>query len=284
MNRGDQNRELSGFMSNLDINLRNKLSVLLPALDLLEKRISAGGEPDDAVLRYLGEARRSAFSILRMASNMRDYALYINDYGETDPATTDLAELFHSVVSETEKMAAYKPAVISLTCSEKPFYAYVDSVKIERLLYNLLSNAVLHGEGDVSVSLERSGGSILISVRNGGAPISEAALSRLYEGYREFTAPEGAEKNLGLGLPVALAIVCQSGGTLMVTSDEQSGTVVTASLPDLPHEDTGVLDTYRPVGGFPKHLIELADFPAYNRQYNVRKSSAPPRGEKDAQV
>jgi signal transduction histidine kinase len=256
------NEAFSGVFSSLDIRLRDKLTVLLPALDLLEKRIAPDGEADAAVLRYLGEARRAAFSILRLAKNLGDQAKYAVDYDMSDPVRIDLAALFEDIAAETRKMAAYKKTEVTLECSETPFFAFIDPSMAERLLYNLLSNAVLHGEGDVSVKLRREDGSVIFNVRNAGGVITD-----IYEGQKNY---------LGTGLSVANAIVMQSGGPLMAASDKAGGTVVTVSLPDLPDGDEGELGLIEDPCAFPAHLVELSDFPAYHAEYNLQRSEKGP--------
>ncbi|MDR0293975.1 MAG: HAMP domain-containing histidine kinase [Oscillospiraceae bacterium] len=269
MNQRDLNAAFSETLSSLDIRLRGKLSVLLPALDLLEKRIASGGE-DAALLRYLGEARRAAFSILRLARNLGDQAKYAVDYDMSDPVRTDLAELFAGIVAETRKLAVYKRTPVTLDCAEEPFYAFLDPGMVSRLLYNLLSNAVLHGEGGVGVELSREDGSILFKVRNGGGE-----MPFIYEGRDGRETPCGAGNILGTGLSVASAIVCQCGGTMMATSDKPNGTVVTVSLPDLPGVDEGELGIPGDPCEFPRHLVELSDFPAYHTEYNLKRKTEP---------
>jgi signal transduction histidine kinase len=270
LNENDFSGIYSDMLISLDVRLRDKLSVLMPALDLLEKRI-ASGETDAAVLRYLGEARRAAFSILRMAKNLGDQAKYAADYSVGDPVQTDLAELFSAIAAETRKLAVYKQADITFSCSETPFYAFADPAMLSRLLYNLLSNAVLHGSGDVGVELTREEGFILLKVRNGTAD-DTGALSRLYTGRKNCETPEGTLPPLGMGLSVASAIVRQSGGTMMASSDSENETVITISLPDLPGEDEMEFGIPESPCTFPLHLVELSDFPAYNKDYNLKRS------------
>lgn len=261
------NQALSGFMSNVEVRLRDKLSVLLPALDLLEKKL--GDYTDETIAQYLGEARKSAFSILRMASNMGEYARYLRNYEQGEPSRTNLSELMSTLLEEVALLARYKPMSFRFECSEKPFMASVDPGQMERLIYHLLSNAVLYGKGEIVAELKRADGNVIISVKNKNGIISEDTLSVLYVGYKEYVNTKAS--NLGLGLPIALAIACQNGGTLVVSSDENNGTEVTVSLPDHDTDDEAIelenLLTSR-FGGYIKSLIAMSDFPGYNAAYN----------------
>jgi signal transduction histidine kinase len=264
----NESNSLPETLGSLEIHLREKLSVLMPALELLEKRVA--DDADGAVLRYLGEARRAAFSILRLARNLGDSAKYAADYDMSDPAWTDMRLLFSNIITETGKMAAYKQISVTLTCAEQTFFAYIDEQMISRLLYNLLSNAVLHGEGDVAVELEREDEHILFRVKDGGG-----GAPHFYGGVKNLETPDGAGNALGMGLAVAGAIVCQCGGTMMTTSDERNGTTVTVSLPKPEDKDIGELETHTVSYEYPAHLVELSDFPAYNPAYNLRRAEQP---------
>jgi two-component system sensor histidine kinase KdpD len=270
VNKNEFSEAYTDMLSSLDIRLREKLSVLLPALDLLEKRVA--GDADETVLRYLGEARRSALSILRMARNLGDQAKYAADYDMSDPVNTDLSGLFASIAAETRKLAVYKEADISLHCPEVPFYAFIDPGMISRLFYNLLSNAVLHGNGDVSAELTREDGGIILRVRNGSAD-GEETLARIQRKRSVHESPEGAGSLLGMGLSVASAIVRQCGGVMMLTSDKANEMTVTVSLPDIPGTDEMEFGLPEDACAFPAYLVELSDFPAYNPNYNLQKKS-----------
>jgi signal transduction histidine kinase len=269
VDRAGFNEIYSEMLNSLDIRLRGKLSILLPALDLLEKKV--GKDADEAVLRYLGEARRSAFSILRLAKNLGDQAKYAADYDMSDPVQIDMAELFASIAAETRKLAVYKETDIRLSCSETPFYTFADPDMISRLLYNLLSNAVLHGTGDVAVELSRENGSILFKIKNSGAGGKET-LSRLFDNRSVHETPEGSGPLLGMGLSVASAIVRQCNGTMMLTSDKAHEAVVTVTLPDLPGGDEMEFGIPGDPCAFPPHLVELSDFPAYHPDYNLQRN------------
>ena len=73
---------------------------------------------------------------------------------------------------------------------------------------------------------------VLLAVQNQGPPIPSSALPTIFDPF--VRAPEGATKHrrgVGLGLYIARQIVVAHGGTIVVTSDETTGTVFTARLP-----------------------------------------------------
>jgi signal transduction histidine kinase len=109
---------------------------------------------------------------------------------------------------------------------------YCDPPRIEQLLSNLLGNALTHGTPDfpteVAAALDID--DLVLSVRNGGEPISPETLPKVFEPYWR---PAHSERGggLGLGLYICKQIVSAHGGTLEVESTRASGTVFTARIP-----------------------------------------------------
>ena len=110
-----------------------------------------------------------------------------------------------------------------------------DPSALKQELLILLDNAILHSEGAVHVSVHHSAldAQVSISVHDEGPGIAPEVLGRLFERfYRGETAPH--KPGLGLGLPIAKALVEAQNGTLSVESQEGTGSTFTVSLPTAP--------------------------------------------------
>ncbi|MEZ2354770.1 sensor histidine kinase [Caballeronia sp. RCC_10] len=112
-----------------------------------------------------------------------------------------------------------------------------DGARMSQLLVNLLTNAVQHGAGTVTVTAAGDGEQITLAVANGGAPIPVDALPTLFDPLtRAGPSPEHrrASRGMGLGLYICKCIAQAHDGTVGVASDEK-GTVLTARIPRFPH-------------------------------------------------
>jgi signal transduction histidine kinase len=73
---------------------------------------------------------------------------------------------------------------------------------------------------------------MVIEVRNGGAPIPEAALGLLFEPFRRGNSARATpERSVGLGLYITRQIVDAHGGTIDLRSTDEDGTIFTVRLP-----------------------------------------------------
>lgn len=97
----------------------------------------------------------------------------------------------------------------------------VDHARLAQMFSNILGNAVTHGAEDQPIVVEATveDGHFLLAVTNGGEPIAQAALDRLFQPfYRGEVRP--SMQGLGLGLYIASQIAHAHGGRIEVASDE----------------------------------------------------------------
>jgi len=103
----------------------------------------------------------------------------------------------------------------------------VDSLRISRVLSNILSNAIeaLKGEGHISIStqdtLQNNQPMILVEIQNNGPLIPDNIRSNLFDAFFTSGKPEGT----GLGLAIAKKIVESHGGQIACRSSEKEGVV-----------------------------------------------------------
>jgi signal transduction histidine kinase len=123
---------------------------------------------------------------------------------------------------------------ISVETDAAPSYlVHADPAQIERVLVNLLTNALKYSaEGaPVRVTLLRRGGSVQVEVIDCGIGIAPESLKPLFDRYYRAPAGKGRAKGLGLGLYIARMIVLAHGGQIDVSSEVGKGSVFRLELP-----------------------------------------------------
>ncbi|MEM7192554.1 MAG: ATP-binding protein [Pseudomonadota bacterium] len=147
----------------------------------------------------------------------------------------DLSELIGNVVGDAKVLAANKNIGIEFADSTPPITIDGDPVRIRQLLLVLLDNAVRYSnsKGDVSVALREAEGTARIEIADSGVGIPHEDLDGIFERFRRAgNAAEANDGGLGLGLPVAKAIVEAHHGSIEITSKVGQGTRVLVSLPE----------------------------------------------------
>jgi signal transduction histidine kinase len=146
----------------------------------------------------------------------------------------DLSKLVADVVDQFQ--IPYEEARVRLTASLPPECpAEVDRIQIERMVSNLLSNALKFtpAGGEVRVSLEDEAGSVELAVRDTGCGIDSAHLPHIFDRFYRVPGRDasGPERGLGLGLSFVAWIVRAHGGTVRVESTPGKGSSFLISLP-----------------------------------------------------
>jgi len=112
--------------------------------------------------------------------------------------------------------------------------AFVDPLRIEQMVSNLVANAVQHGtaSGKVAATVVGTTESIEIAVHNEAPPIPQDRLDTVFTPFIRLEAQQRDHHgHLGLGLFIAREIAVAHGGTLTVESNAESGTTFTATIP-----------------------------------------------------
>lgn len=200
--------------------LRSPISVLKGFVE----SVNDGGDGDLA--EYKASARRSVEKMVRMADDLVDYT----KAKQINTAPTRICELLKNIVSELSDSAHVKGANIDVDCQNN-LIAHVDGHKMDRVLVNLVQNAV-HAlpaaNGKIKLKAEiLSDGWLIISVEDNGHGIEEKYLPRVFDSSFTFGKPSGT----GLGLSYCRNVVEAHGGRISAESSAGKGSKFIIEMP-----------------------------------------------------
>ncbi len=147
----------------------------------------------------------------------------------------DLATFVRKEVEAFRPLMKKKKMQFSFTCQPDTITGYFDPDKLDKILYNLLSNASKYnregGTIDVNLSLDEEENIVTLSVKDNGQGISKEGMKnlfkRFYEGdYRRFNTT-----GTGIGLSLVKDLVTLHEGTIRVESEEGQGATFIVTLP-----------------------------------------------------
>jgi signal transduction histidine kinase len=149
----------------------------------------------------------------------------------------DLQKLIEATVDRLASQADARDLVLQVHVSPDAPQAWADPSQVERVLVNLLDNAVKYSRPGAAVTVSVSAGqdappSALVWVHDEGIGIAAEDLPRIGQRfYRADKARSRTEGGSGLGLAIAQALVQAHGGRLWLESQEGEGTTVSFMLP-----------------------------------------------------
>ncbi|MHC5908396.1 MtrAB system histidine kinase MtrB [Streptomyces sp. S6] len=145
----------------------------------------------------------------------------------------DLREVVRRVVDGAAPLAERKGTAVRVVGDQQPVVAEADARRVERVLRNLVVNAVEHGEGkDVVVKLASAGGAVAIAVRDYGVGLKPGEATRVFSRFwRADPARARTTGGTGLGLSIALEDARLHGGWLQAWGEPGGGSQFRLTLP-----------------------------------------------------
>lgn len=195
-------RELKDAVAGISHDLRTPLTAISGYLELLKSQQL----PPDAT-RYLEQVESRTQSMKRLTEELFQYSV---------AASTEKLELQPVDLGRAleETLLAFCGALESrgitpeIHLTEKKVIRYLDPGALNRVLGNLLTNALKYSPGDLSVSLDESG---RIAVSNSAPQLDPITTGRLFD---RFYTVEAAKNSTGLGLSIAKALTERMGGKI----------------------------------------------------------------------
>jgi heavy metal sensor kinase len=219
------------FTADASHELRTPLTVLRGEIEVALRKPRSAEEYRDVLISNKEEIER----LSRLTENM--LALAHVDVGEaiTQRELVNVSELCAGVVGKLQSMAAeHRIALQHEDLTEEPLSVNGDRLALERVMLNLIENAVRYTPGgeNVTVRVSKLPPWIEIQVIDTGGGIAAEHLTQIFERfYRVDKARSRAHGGSGLGLSIVKALVEAHGGGVSVTSVVGQGSTFTVRLP-----------------------------------------------------
>ena len=172
--------------------------------------------------------------LTRLVGELRDLTLAESGHLKLDFEPTNLAELVRRRVSQAEVIARGKSITLKMDIAKGLPEIQADNGRIERVVANLMDNALNHTPtgGIVTVSVSPGKDGVLVSVADTGEGIPGEELSCIFERfYRVDDARCRKTGGAGLGLAIAKQMVELHGGRIWVESEVGKGSKFSFTLP-----------------------------------------------------
>ncbi|GAA2254659.1 two-component sensor histidine kinase [Streptomyces ruber] len=226
----DLSRMQRRFVSDVSHELRTPLTTVRMAADVIhEARVDF--DPVTARSAELLADQLDRFESL--LADLLEISRFDAGAAALEAEPIDLREVVRRVVSGAEPLAERKGTRIRVTGDQQPIVAEADARRVERVLRNLVVNAVEHGEGkDVVVRLAAAGGAVAVAVRDYGVGLKPGEATRVFSRFwRADPARARTTGGTGLGLSIALEDARLHGGWLQAWGEPGGGSQFRLTLP-----------------------------------------------------
>ncbi len=240
--------------------ISDQLSLMSAALSLLRKEAKRADLRQD-METPISVISRSIMRLLRMSRNMLDCALYENGALPLYLREGDMAAFCRDLAERLRPICVKSGIEVNWIIPDKPVVGLFDDEKVERMILNLLANAIkAKRDGPITLELSDRGTSFAITATDRGGGIASEAMSTAMNKHALAPVDQSSSAGgAGFGLALLRAFAARHGGTLIVSSNA-GGTSACISLPKNLDQERMELNAVRPdyAGGFDHILLELS--------------------------
>jgi PAS domain S-box-containing protein len=223
-------RAKTTFFSNVSHEFRTPLALMLGPLEevLPEARERLGPERHEQLVAV----RRNGLRLLKLVNTLLDFSRIEAGRVQATYQPTDLANFTSEIASAFSSAMDNAGLRFSVECQPIAEPVYVDRDMWEKVVLNLLSNALKFTfEGEVTLTLKNVDGVVELQVRDTGVGIPEEHLARVFERFHRI---EGAHartyEGTGIGLALVQELVKLHGGSVGVESVLGQGSTFTVKI------------------------------------------------------
>jgi signal transduction histidine kinase/ligand-binding sensor domain-containing protein/DNA-binding response OmpR family regulator len=224
------------FFTNVSHEFRTPLSLIISPLDKIIKNTEDEGQKKQLTLVY-----RNARRLLNLVNQLLDFRKIEVQGLKLHPSIGDIIQFSQDISYSFSDIAEKKAIQFSFSSNVQSLEIYFDKDKIEKILFNLLSNAFKYTQdnGTVNVTLAYTppasnddNGILAIEVQDNGIGISADQHEKIFERFFQTDVPESmVNQGTGLGLAITKEFVKLHNGIITVKSEPDKGTCFTVTLP-----------------------------------------------------
>jgi PAS domain S-box-containing protein len=223
------------FFANISHELRTPINVILSTLQLFNLKLSAVDSENRAKLRkYTGTMKQNCYRLVRLVNNLIDTTKIDLGHFNINLINCNIVSVIEEITLSLGEYIHNKGLSIVFDTDTEEKIVACDPDKIERIVLNLISNAVKFTEpgGCISVNVWDRNEKVIISVKDTGIGIPEDKRNMIFEKFIQIDKSlRRNREGSGIGLSIVKALVELHDGSIKVQSECGKGSEFILEFP-----------------------------------------------------
>ncbi|MEG0992927.1 MAG: two-component regulator propeller domain-containing protein [Bacteroidales bacterium] len=215
------------FFTNATHELMTPLTIIMASLQNLHHGTG------DIQLLY-GVMSTNATRLMRLIQQLLEFRKVESGNMKIRVSCGEIVSFVRQCIEAFAPLIANKRLHVYFNCPLQELWGWYDSDKLDKIIYNLLSNAAKYTpeEGEITISIESGNdGSVCLSVTNRGALMSQETMANLFKRFYDGNYREFNTIGTGIGLSLVKDLVDLHKGTIDVSSTLESGNCFRVKIP-----------------------------------------------------
>jgi ligand-binding sensor domain-containing protein/signal transduction histidine kinase/DNA-binding response OmpR family regulator len=221
------------FFTNISHEFRTPLTLILGPL---QQMLTDYNGPNSMYKKLL-VIESSANHLLRLINRLMDFRKFENNQFVLESAEGNIVKFLKEIFLSFTEFAKGGGYTYNFNTTDDEILVYYDRYKLERVFYNLISNAFRYTPkgGVVSINIKKGDNEIIMEVEDSGVGVSEENIDKIFDLFFEIPMHNNVEinynKGTGIGLSIVKNIVNLHKGTIKVENKSSNGAIFTVRLP-----------------------------------------------------
>ena len=257
------NEQQIRFYTTISHELKTPLNIILGSIQLVEKLDKSNIEEFHfKINKYLGISRQNSYRLLRLINNLIDLNKIEGNHLALKLRNYDIIRVVEDITLSVADYARLKKLeLIFDTEIEEKIMAF-DPDKIERIMLNLISNAIKFTDsgGFIEINIYERKEKILISVKDTGIGIPIDMQKSVFNHFVQVdNSLKRKAEGSGIGLSIVKSLVELHGGSISINSNYHEGTEFIIELPVILVENVDTTHIKTSISNVEKVNIEFSD-------------------------
>ncbi|MEP3969697.1 MAG: hybrid sensor histidine kinase/response regulator transcription factor, partial [Nonlabens sp.] len=261
------------FFTNISHEFRTPLTLILGPL----QQLLADYKGSNKMYKKLLVVESNANHLLQLINRLMDFRKLEQNQFELQSARGNIVKFLEEIYLSFNEYAKVGEYDYSFESVEDEILVYYDRKKLERVFFNLISNAFKYTDkgGAVDIRVTKSEQEIIVSINDTGIGISpveqEKVFDRFYEVEADREKPSPYHQGTGIGLNIAKNIVELHHGTIAIESEKGRGSSFKVAL-KLGREhlkDHEILKDFKFSDDLSQYTSQLSELPAFSNNEDL---------------
>lgn len=216
------------FFTNISHEFRTPLTIIRGSMDKIRQTTTIPAE----LRQPLSSMGKSVDRMLRLINQLLEFRKMQNGKLRLALEETDVVAFLRSIYENFLDIADSKRISYTFLPSHKSYMAYIDCSHVDKIFYNIVSNAFKYtptkGSIDIKIDFNEEKHRMSIRVEDTGVGVPKEKQSELFE---RFMQSSYSNKSTGIGLHLTHELVAVHHGTIRYEENQPTGSIFTVELP-----------------------------------------------------
>lgn len=232
----EYNKLRTEFFANISHELRTPLNMILGSIQLVNISTNDKGikSPDIKIEKYMSIIKQNCYRLVRLVDNLIDITKIDAGYLEINVQNADIVKVVEDIALSVVEYVESKGIELTFDTDVEEKYMAFDADKIERIMLNLISNAIKFTKlgGKIYVNIQDKKDIVVITVRDTGIGIPLEKQKEIFERFVQVDKSLSRnQEGSGIGLSLVKSLVEMHQGKIFINKEVTQGSEFVIELP-----------------------------------------------------